>query len=206
MKVEQFKLVYINSEYLKALHNVDSEVMFQENNNYEIKPHLGILISCNGHHYAIPLTSAKEKHKNWRDVTATNYRIYETIDIRIAKIDKYDIMVAENDYNKLRLMGVKPTDYCYFKKRILSVLEIKKMIPVPTNQYSIIDLDTASADIDTEQRRILMQKEYFFLRKYLEPIVRKAKNIYEKQIESGIIQRFHCDYKKLEAIADKYQS
>ena len=167
MKVEQFKLVYINSEYLKALHNVDSEVMFQENNNYEIKPHLGILISCNGHHYAIPLTSAKEKHKNWRDVTATNYRIYETIDIRIAKIDKYDIMVAENDYNKLRLMGVKPTDYCYFKKRILSVIEIKKMIPVPTNQYSIIDLDTASADIDTEQRRILMQKEYFFLRKYL---------------------------------------
>ena len=164
MKFEQFKFVFINSDYLKALHAVDSEVLFQENNNYDLKPHLGILISCNGYHYVIPLTSAKEKHKKWRDVTPTNYRIYETIDIRTAKTDKYDIMVEENDYNKLRLMGVNAADYCYYKKRILSVLEIKKMIPVPATQYTLVDLDTPSDDISTEQRRILMQKEYFFLK------------------------------------------
>ena len=74
-----------------------------------------------------PLTSAKSKHANWRDITATNYRVYEEIDTRTAVIDPYDIIVEETDLNKLRQKGIPENEFQFFKKRILSVLEIKKM-------------------------------------------------------------------------------
>ena len=69
---------------------------------------MGILTSCNGREYVIPLTSAKSKHANWRDITATNYRVYEEIDTRTAVIDPYDIIVDETDLNKLRKKGIAP--------------------------------------------------------------------------------------------------
>ena len=101
-------------------------------------------------------------------------------------------------------MGVDPKDYENYKKRILSVLEIKKMFPVAEGQYEIVDLDTPSEDINTEQRRILMQKEYFFCRRYMKAIETKAKTIYNKQIDTKEIQPFYCDYRKLEIIAQTY--
>ena len=93
MEFEQFKFVYVETDYLKALHEVDGEISFDEKGGYENKPHLGILITDNKYRYVMPLTSAKEKHKKWRDITSTNYRVYEVIDIRTAKTDKDDIIV-----------------------------------------------------------------------------------------------------------------
>lgn len=205
MEFSDFKFVYVNTEYLEHLHNADKEILFSPNSNYEQKPHLGILVTCNNHNYVIPLTSAKDKHKNWRDITSTNYRIYEIIDSRTTKIDRYDIVVPENDYNKLRRMGIPKEDYHFYVKRILSVLEIKKMFPVPSSQYTIIDLDTPSQIIDTEQRRLLMQKEYFFCRRLMDNIKEKAINIYNRQMETNEIQPFHCNYKLLEEMADNYE-
>ena len=204
MEFTDFKFVYVDTNYLKMLHEADTEILYAENSGYEVKPHLGILIAFDKYNYVIPLTSAKEKHKKWKDVTSTNYRIYETIDIRTTKTDSYDIIVDENDFNKLRTMGVAASEYQYFKKRILSVLEIKKMFPVPENKYQIIDLDTPSDDKDLENRRILMQKEYFFCRRIMEPIEEKAKQLYNKQIATGIIDPFSCDFKKLESVADNF--
>lgn len=205
MEFKDFRFVYVDIDYLRALNAQDKEVLFAENSNYEEKPHLGVLISNNGFQYVIPLTSAKEKHKKWKDVTPTNYRIYETIDTRTTRIDKYDIIVDENDYNKLREMGVSTNEYRYFKKRILSVLEIKKMFPIPESKYTEIDLSTILTDIKAEQRRVLMQKEYFFCRRYMGSIKEKARNIYEKQISTGTVLPFHCNYKKLESIASLYE-
>lgn len=204
MKFTDFKFVYVNTDYLKLLHDEDTEVLYAANSGYEAKPHLGILITIDKYNYVIPLTSAKEKHKKWKDVTSTNYRIYETIDIRNAKTDSYDIIVDEKDFNKLRAMGVPPNEYQYFKKRILSVLEIKKMFPVPNNKYQIINLNTPSNDKDIENRRILMQKEYFFCRRIMKSIEKKASQLYNKQVTTGKIIPFSCDFKKLESIADKY--
>lgn len=45
-------------------------------------------------------------------------------------MDKYDIIVDETDLNKLRQKGIPEDEFKFFKKRILSVLEIKKMFPV----------------------------------------------------------------------------
>ena len=204
MKFKDFKFVYISTDYLKALHEEDSEIFYAESSGYELKPHLGILIAFDKYNYVIPLTSAKEKHKKWKDVTATNYRIFEIIDIRHSKIDPFDIIVDENNFNKLRAMGVKPDEYKYYKKRILSVLEIKKMFPVPDDKYQIVDLDTPSDSLEVENRRILMQKEYFFCRRIMNSIEEKAHRLYHKQIATGIIEPFSCNFKKLETIAEKY--
>ena len=196
--------MFISPDYLEKLHDVDSEVFYLPDTDYSKKPHLGILIGCNGRKYVIPLTSAKPKHATWRDITATNYHIYEEIDIRTAKIDQYDIIADETDSNKLREKGIPNEEFQYYKKRILSILEIKKMFPVVDGVYYLADLSTSVTDIEEEQRRNLMLKEYFFCKKYDDQIENKAKKIYEKQMATGVVAQYHCNFKLLESVADTY--
>ena len=106
MEFTNFRFVFIQPDYLEALHNVDSEIFYSIDTDYSKKPHLGILTTCNGRKYVIPLTSAKRKHASWRDVTTTNYRVYEEIDTMATIVDKYDIIVDETDLNKLRQKGI----------------------------------------------------------------------------------------------------
>ena len=205
MNFEEFRFVFIDTEYLKYLRGFDPEIFFSSNTDYSKKPHLGILTNCNGRKYVIPLTSVKQKHIPWGDVTATNYRIYEEIDIRSAKTDQYDIIVDESDFNKLRQRNIPEDEFIYHKKRILSVLEIKKMFPVMEGVYTYAELSTKSANLEKEQRRNLMMKEYFFCKKIKAQIENKAKKIYEKQMQSGVVAQYHCNYQLLEIAADAYK-
>lgn len=205
MEFTNFRFVFIQPDYLEALHNVDSEIFYSIDTDYSKKPHLGILTTCNGRKYVIPLTSAKRKHASWRDVTTTNYRVYEEIDTRATIVDKYDIIVDETDLNKLRQKGIPEDEFKFFKKRILSVLEIKKMFPVVDGVYYLADLSTLATTTEDEQRRNLMVKEYFFCKKYKKQIEAKAKKIYEKQMVTGVVAPYHCNYKVLESVADTYK-
>ena len=205
MEFTNFRFVFIQPDYLEALHNVDSEIFYSIDTDYSKKPHLGILTTCNCRKYVIPLTSAKRKHASWRDVTTTNYRVYEEIDTRATIVDKYDIIVDETDLNKLRQKGIPEDEFKFFKKRILSVLEIKKMFPVVDGVYYLADLSTPATTTEDEQRRNLMVKEYFFCKKYKKQIEAKAKKIYEKQMVTGVVAPYHCNYKVLESVADTYK-
>ena len=205
MEFTNFRFVFIQPDYLEALHNVDSEIFYSIDTDYSKKPHLGILTTCNGRKYVIPFTSAKRKHASWRDVTTTNYRVYEEIDTRATIVDKYDIIVDETDLNKLRQKGIPEDEFKFFKKRILSVLEIKKMFPVVDGVYYLADLSTPATTTEDEQRRNLMVKEYFFCKKYKKQIEAKAKKIYEKQMVTGVVAPYHCNYKVLESVADTYK-
>lgn len=205
LRFEDFRFVFVDPEYLKHLHSSDTEVFFTADKDYSRKPHLGILTTCNDRKYVIPLTSAKPKHAAWRDATATNYRIYEEIDVRSTLTDKYDIIVDETDFNKLRQKGIPKEEFQYYKKRILSVLEIKKMFPVVDGVYHYAELSTPSTERDEEQRRNLMIKEYFFCKKIKYQIENKAKKIYERQAATGVVARYHCNYKLLEKTADTYK-
>ena len=206
LNFKEYRFVFIDTAYLKYLHNYDSEIFFSADTDYSKKPHLGILINCHGRKYVIPLTSAKRKHSGWRDVTATNYRIYEEIDIRTTVTDRYDVIVDQTDINKLRQNGIPEEEFAYHKKRILSVLEIKKMLLVVEGVYSYAELSTRSTEIEDEQRRNLMIKEYFFCKKIKTQIESKAKKIYERQIMSGVVAPYHCNYKLLESVADAYKN
>ena len=71
MEFKEFQFVYVDKDYLRILHEVDDEVFFSETLAYEKKPFLGMLTTINNRKYVIPLTSAKQKHKRWKDITAT---------------------------------------------------------------------------------------------------------------------------------------
>lgn len=206
MNFINFKFVYISLDYLKALYEADSEIFFVNSSKYEKKPYLGILINEANRKYVIPLTSAKPKHAAWNDVTATMYRIYEIINIQTTKISDTDIIVDINNINILRKKNIKEFEYSNFKKRILSILEIKKMFPVKEGVYHLAEL-TFHDNLDSAEkmRRELMRKEYEFCVSIKSDIMKKANKIYKKQIESGKILKYHCNYKKLEQVCEQYQ-
>lgn len=180
MKFETFKFVYISLDYLRAMHEIDSEIFFKDSSDYEKKPHLGILINHEGREYVIPLTSAKEKHKNWKDVTSTNYLIYEIINMENTKVDD-DIIVDITNKELLKKKNVSETDYPKYKKRILSVVEIKKMFPVKHGVYREVELKNEdNLCVDELQRRRLMSKEYRFCLDIRQGLEEKATKIYQK--------------------------
>ena len=206
MKFKEFKIVQVDLNYLQALHDVDSEVMYRRSADYAKKPFLGILVTNHDRKYVIPLTSAKEKHKSWADVHQSYYRIYEIIDMRTAVYDDKDIIVKVTNTAALAKKGVPAEDFDYYKKRILSILEIKKMIPVIDGVFSYVDLElTSDIPKDEHDWRVLTYKEYAFCKNVQDGIRQKATKIYEKQIKTGKVLKFHCDYKKLESVADSYR-
>lgn len=206
MDYKNFKIVNVDINYMRALYNADNEVMFSASNSYRNKPFLGILITNDSQEYVIPLTSAKPKHRLWPDSNKGFYRIYETIDIRTTPYDNNDIMVNITNNAFFTQRGIPENEYMYYKKRILSVLEIRKMIPVIDGVYSIVDLSTDNPELSHEDvlRRNLMYKEYIFCKSIKDGILNKANKIYKKQIETGNILKYHCNYKVLEEVAKNY--
>lgn len=169
----------IDNNYVKQLYQIDSEVFF-EPVNYDTKPYIGIVIQNGSYPYFIPLTSAKPKHKKWANVTKTNYLIYEMLP------SDFEPIPANWVYS------ISPNGI----KHILSVLEIKKMIPVPLHYCTPINF-LQVADLDY---RALLQKEYRFLKPLDTSIQKKANDIYNKQKETGVIIPFACNYAKLEKV------
>ena len=190
---------------MRTLYNTDNEVMFREDVSYTNKPFLGVLITNNSQKYVIPLTSAKPKHRFWPDSNKGFYRIYEIIDIRTTPYDSEDIMVDITNNTILTNRKIAENEIKYFKKRILSVLEIRKMIPVIDGVYSIVDLSTDNLDISHKKvlRRNLLYKEYIFCKKIKDGILTKASKIYNKQMKTGKVLKYHCNYKALEQVAKK---
>lgn len=123
MFILEGKSTFINIEqsYLKKLHDACSEVYYKPS-GYENKPYIGILINKNDRKYVIPLSSAKEKHKTWKNVK------------------KY---------------------------------------------------------------KDLLNKEYSFCLKVIDEVIGRANKLYDKQMATGKVVKFCCDFKALEEVADK---
>ena len=204
MKFSKVQFVYIDIDYLKAMNEADSEIFYDENNKeYKFKPHLGMLINQEDREYVIPLTTAKEKHKKWADVSGEWYRIYEIIDITTTPVRKNDIIVDIKNQDLLKNIPLETRKN--YKQRILSVLDIRKMFPVKKGVYTKIKFEISSrASIADNQRMALMLKEYNFICNIKEKIEEKAEKIYVKQQKKNKILKYHCNYKKLEQASDEY--
>ena len=205
MNFDKVQFVYIDVAYMEYLNGIDSEIFFnKEDENYRLKPHLGILLNNAGMMYVIPLTSAKEKHKGWADATSNWYRIYEVIDIKNDLVDRDDIIVEVK--NQEILKKIKPEDQVNARQRILSVLDMRKMFPVDDTVYTEVKFNISSnVSRSDNQRTFLMIKEYNFLNDISEDIARKATKIYEKQIQKNKVLPYHCDYRKLEQALAEYK-
>lgn len=205
MKFDKVQLVYIDMDYLEYLHEIEPEIWFdKEDENYRIKPHLGILLNNEGRQYVIPLTSAKEKHRSWEDVTASWYRIYEVIDITQDPVRKNDIIVEIKNGEILNKLDKDTRDN--YRQRILSVLDMRKMFPVDKRVYQEVKFNISSKESKSDnQRMFLMIKEYNFLDGISSEIEKKTTKIYDKQISKNKVLKYHCDYRKLEKALDEYK-
>jgi len=157
-------------------------VFFKDTAAYVNKPYMGILVNNDNSQYAIPLTSAKVKHLGWGWKTDTNFIIFE--DIKKTNLHQNDL------YKPLQNDQVR---------KLLSVMELKKMIPVKEGLYTYIDFKELST-----RRKDLLEKEYLFCSKIKSRILEYASKMYDKQIASGLIIPFQCDFKKLEDICNTY--
>ena len=180
---QNFGFYHVNLDYLRYLHEVDSEVQFSNVKNYAAKPFLGIVVLVGQRPYVIPLTSAKLKHTKLRYADSGHYLLYE--EIPKEELTPKDIYKPISDT---------------MVRKIFSMLEIKKMIPVREGLFSRIefrDYDKRYAD--------LLEKEYRFCQKIQDGIAEKAKRIYMDQKRTGIVRPMHCDFAKLEAACDQYE-
>lgn len=204
MNFDKVQFVYVDIAYLKKMNEIDSEIFYDEKNeNYAQKPHLGILINHENREYVIPLTSAKNKHRTWADVTSDWYRIYEIIDVTKVYISPDDVIVDIKNQEILRTISKDMQNN--YKQRIISVLDIRKMFPVRKEVYTKINFNIGNAVSKQEkQKHALMMKEYLFLNERKDKIAEKAGKIYNKQIAKGKVLPYCCDYRKLEKAADEY--
>lgn len=178
VEFENFGFYKININYIKYLHSQDSQVFYENEPNYSRKPYLGLIIKLGNYKYCIPLTSAKVRQLNWANVSEHNYIIYEIV--KVAEIHTNDV------YKRLG----NTDNY----KKLLSVLEIRKMIPVDDNLYEYIDF-TKETDISYKD---LLEKEYNFIKPLKDNILLKAEELYNKQISTNIIKSCYCTFKILE--------
>ena len=104
------KFITIDQDYLKYLHRFCSEVYYKPT-GYETKTYIGILVQENNVEYVIPLSSAKEKHKTWKNVDVDRFLIFENCDK--PESGSKDIYVKNSDGSF---------------KHILSVMDLKKNV------------------------------------------------------------------------------
>ena len=90
-------------------------------------------------------------------------------------------------------------------KQIFSVIDLKKMIPIKEGLYTRVDLTTNPQDsVETKNYKNLMNKEFAFCLKIMPLIIQKANELYDRQITTGKIENFCCDFKLLEEKSREY--
>lgn len=172
----QFGFYEIDIDYLKYLNECDSEVYYNLKYKKDLKPFIGIILLVNEFEYFIPLSSAKEKHKKWKNISNEHILIYEIIDNE--RIKSYDIY---KDFSKTQ------------KLHILGVIDIKKMIPVPKGMYEKVLFKNLE-----ESYKVLINKEFKFCLKNRDKIQKNVEKIYKKQKERSIIGYGACNFSRLE--------
>ena len=185
---DNLKFININQDYLKYLHSFCSEVYYKPT-GYETKPYIGILVQENDVEYVIPLSSAKEKHKTWKNVDIDRFLIFEN---------------CEKAENGSKDIYIKNADGGF--KHILSVMDLKKMIPIKTGLYTEVQLNPLKSDSNAEKKyKVLLNIEYLFCLKIKDSIIQKASRLYEKQMKTGRVVPFCCDFKLLEEKCREYR-
>lgn len=177
-----FSFYTVDSSYLQYLNSKDSEVYYHPNYNSTYKPFVGIMIGIGNYKYAIPLSSAKVKHRKWNNTSNSHFLIYEYVDENVN---------FPNDVYKDPVNGKK--------MHILAILDIKKMIPVIDGVCTKIEF----SNLD-QQYQDLFTKEYNFCLNIKEKILSKATKLYLKQKTENRVLFSYCDFTKLELASDNY--
>lgn len=186
---KNLKFITIDQDYLKYLHGCCPEVYYKPT-GYERKPYIGILVQESGVEYVIPLSSAKDKHRAWKNVDADRFLIFEN---------------CEKAERGSKAVYVENADGTF--KHILSAMDLKKMIPIKAGLYSDVDLNPSEDDSVAEKKyKVLLNIEYSFCLKIIDSVIQKASRLYEKQIKTKKVIKFCCDFGLLEEKCREYRA
>lgn len=185
VKIEKLGFYTVNCDYLEYLNKINSEVYYSPSYRTNLKPFVGIVVGIGKYNYFIPVTSAKQKHRKWKNISDEHFLIYQTV----PKNENFSKNIYKN------ISGEE-------KMQILSVLDIKKMIPVPNGCYEKIVFNK----IRDRKYRSLLKKEYEFCLSVIDKVLMKVEKIYKHQKETGIIRRAYCNFKQLESAMDKWKT
>lgn len=186
VKFDNYGFYKIENDYLRYLNSKDSQVFFEDTKEYERKPHLGIVVGINDMKYCIPLTSAKPRHLGWANVSKHNIVIYEVVSK--SEIHRNDVCKGLGTTGKY--------------KKIIGVLEIRKMVPINDQLCTYIDFSNES----DQAYKALLEKEYRFLKPLKGSILKKAEELYIKQKKTGIVESCYCTFNILESAYNEYIS
>ena len=184
VEVAKYGFYTVNPDYLKYLNEIDSEVYYNSSYRKSIKPFVGIIVGIKNYYYFIPISSAKEKHIRWKNVSDEHFLIYEVISNSITI--KGDIYKYYSDKEKMH---------------VLSILDIKKMIPVPQGYFERIEF----SELQDKRYKDLFEKEYAFCLKIKNKILKKVEKIYNKQKTTGIVRKSNCNFLELEKAMMNWQ-
>lgn len=181
----EIKFYEINHKYMKYLYGIDSRVYFDERYKNEVKPYVGIIITLENVKYFIPLTSAKKKHSNYKLKTKDYLLIYDIVDIKNIKVNSI-YQDKKDDSTK--------------KYHILSILDIRKMVPVPNGMFKKIEINSLELNY-----QFLFYKEHRFCKSNQDLILKNALRLYDKtKLKGSELSSFHCNYIILEEAMLKY--
>lgn len=178
---EGIRFYNIDFEYIKFLHSYDNQVYYHASYQDKLKPYIGIIVTNDGIHYFIPLTSAKPAHAH-KPLNGSDYMMIHRL-----------VDVSENERRAI----YKPYGEDRTKKyRITSLLNIGKMIPVPANKVKAIDFKS----LDMKYQFLLLEEHRFCVSEQ-DRIVAKAKKLYTKTKQKGKrLGKEQCDYLFLERL------
>ena len=182
-KYAQYGFYTIDFEYLKYLYSIDTEVFYSASYENSPKPFIGIIIIVDDYKYFIPLTSAKEKHRKFKNICDEHFLVYELIPK--SRNIKGDIYKPYSEDQKMH---------------ILSALITKKMIPVPEGAYHQVIF----TDLTDRPYIDLLQKEYDFCLSIKDKVLERAEKIYISQKQSGKVLPTYCSFELCEKASKKW--
>ena len=182
----RIQFITIDNEYLKSLFLKDNKIYFRES-GYDKKPYVGILLVISGIKYAIPLTSAKEKHKEFKNYYDGQFLIF------------FNERKIKNLNNAIFIKNEEGTH-----KHILAVLDVRRMVPIIDGYFEYIDINIKENDSSyTKKYKDLLRKELLFCISIKRKILDVAQIIYDDN--STHAKYNYCNFKKLETIALRYK-
>ncbi len=189
VKFSDFSIYNVDVEYLKYLHDVDSEVFYRSDERVK-KPFLGVVVDIDSRTYFIPITSVKPRHKNWFTAYSNRFLIYE--DVNKNKID------WESAQSKWIYKDLSRNNRI---RHILGELIIYKMVPVPDGVYRKADFETD----EPSDNGNLLESEYRFCMSIRDKIVESVTKVYETQMKTGKVYQYYCNFAALEKACDDYK-
>lgn len=93
-----------------------------------------------------------------------------------------------------------------YVRHLLSAIDLKKMIPIKDGVWQPVDLNkNANDSISAKKYKDLLNKEYAFCLKIIDDIVEKATRLYERQMQTGKVKNYCCDFAALEKVCDSWK-